>query len=134
MAATLPLVSHADECHICSVKAVAEAMSFSVTCSPAQPGVTTTRPRTSSEDGTSPGPPTATGVMVPGGDGSLPFLMKLAPGDVLGWAVGNKKQQKQPQKDRPGQWLNQDDSDIVIGWGTFCQALPKSLSPSVLGK
>lgn len=104
MAATLPLVSHADECHICSVKAVAEAMSFSVTCSPAQPGVTTTRPRTSSEDGTSPGPPTATGVMVPGGDGSLPFLMKLAPGDVLGWAVGNKKQQKQPQKDRPGQW------------------------------
>lgn len=59
MVAALPLVSHADVCHICSVKAVAEAVSFSVTCSPAQPGGTVTWPRTASEDGVSLGPPIA---------------------------------------------------------------------------
>ena len=73
MAAALPWVSHADECHICSVKVAAEAVSFSVTCSPAQPGADYDPAEDTQRGRGEPGATHSNGVMLPRGGGSAPF-------------------------------------------------------------
>lgn len=119
--AALPLVSDADECHICSVKVVAEIVSFSVTCASAHPGASHGPP---SQDRVSPGPPTAMGWWSPG------RWLHLLSGGTHTWGHPDhsRKQQKQPQRDSCG-WCPKP------GWLWCCLEVGDTLpSPSALGK
>lgn len=79
----MPRVSHVEEHHVCSVKGVAEAVPFSVTCSPAHPGADHHLAEGVQQGLGEPGA-TCTGVMLPRGGGLVSFLTRHAHGDILG--------------------------------------------------